>query len=257
MRPISALFLFSAGLLAGAGRTASAQSFSFEPQQVVLADTVGAEMVFIATCTNLSQIPLTLTFIRSINILPDQWESSMCLEACYQSTVDTISTTSEYGSSPLDPGEVRAFSLHVYALTNPGTGEIRIRVLDRRNPVDSTAVLFTATATTSGVEDGPDWAATVHLDQNYPNPFNGETIIGYVVPPGGGNPAGGASVSGAWVTLKVYDMRGREVWTLVNGRQSPGAYSVNVDGTGLATGTYIYRLQAETGSKSRRFVLLR
>jgi hypothetical protein len=257
MKPVCALLLFAAGLLAGPGRTASGQSFSFAPQQIMLSDTVGAEMVFNATCTNLSQIPLTLTFIRSVNVLPDQWESSMCLEACYQSTVDTISTTSEYGSSPLSPGEVRAFSLHVYALTNPGTGEVRIRVLDRRNPVDSTAVLFTSTATTSSVGDEPDVAAALHLDQNYPNPFNGETVIGYTIRPDGGNSPGGGSGNEEWVILKVYDMRGGEVLTLANGRQIPGAYTLRVDGTGLATGTYIYRLQSGAGSLSRKFMLLR
>ena len=57
--------------------------------------------------------------------------------------------------------------------------------------------------------------------------------------------------------LKVYDIRGREVLTLADGRQVPGAYSVRVDGTGLATGTYIYRLQAGARSMSRKFILLR
>jgi hypothetical protein len=256
VRPIASLLLCVAGLLAETGRPAFGQAFSFVPQQIILADTVGAEMVFTATCTNLSQIPLTLTFIRSVNFLPDQWESSMCLEACYQSTVDTISTTSEYGSSPLSPGEARAFSLHIYALTNPGTGEVRIRVLDRRNPVDSTAVLFTSTATTSGVGDAPDPAA-LYLDQNYPNPFNGETIIGYTIPPAGGTSPGGGSGNGEWVILKVYDMRGREVLTLANGRRIPGVYAVRAGGAGLATGTYIYRLQVGARSTSRKFILVR
>jgi len=70
------------------------------------------------------------------------------------------------------------------------------------------------------------------LGQNYPNPFNPTTQIVFDLPKAGE------------VTLTVYDMTGRVVSTLVNGYKSAGRYDVTFDGSGLASGAYIYRLQA-------------
>jgi hypothetical protein len=83
------------------------------------------------------------------------------------------------------------------------------------------------------------------LGQNYPNPFNPSTTIGYTVK------------EAEHVTLKVYDMSGREVATLVDGIEAPGAKSVRFDALNLATGTYIYRLQAGAFSETRHLVLMR
>jgi photosystem II stability/assembly factor-like uncharacterized protein len=71
------------------------------------------------------------------------------------------------------------------------------------------------------------------LEQNYPNPFNPTTVVRYQVP-----------VAGT-VRLVVYDILGREVSVLVNERKAPGSYSVRFDATGLASGVYLYRIQAD------------
>jgi hypothetical protein len=86
------------------------------------------------------------------------------------------------------------------------------------------------------------------LMQNYPNPFNGETRIGYRVPGTG---------EGQFVTLKVYNMLGQEVATMVNERKPAGEYSVGFDAGKLSSGVYIYRLQAGAAVETRRMVLLR
>jgi hypothetical protein len=83
------------------------------------------------------------------------------------------------------------------------------------------------------------------LYQNYPNPFNPSTGIRYRV-----------SGSGI-VTLKVYDVLGREVATLVNERKTPGSYSVRFDASGLASGVYFYRLQAGSFAETKKLLLLR
>jgi alpha-glucosidase (family GH31 glycosyl hydrolase) len=83
------------------------------------------------------------------------------------------------------------------------------------------------------------------LGQNYPNPFNPTTTIRFQVP----------VVS--QVSLKVYDLLGREVTTLVNEQKHPGSYTVNFDGSTLATGVYIYRLSTPSFSVSRSMELLK
>lgn len=83
------------------------------------------------------------------------------------------------------------------------------------------------------------------LFQNYPNPFNPSTVISYQLPVDG------------LMTLKVYDVLGREVQTLVNERQNAGNYSVTFNASGLPSGIYFYRLQAGTYSETKNLLLLK
>ena len=94
--------------------------------------------------------------------------------------------------------------------------------------------------------------AAISLDQNYPNPFNPTTTIQYTV-------AGIRSqVSGvSEVRLVIYDVLGREVATLVNGRQAPGRYSVKFDGSLLASGVYFYHLSAGSFISVRKMTLMK
>jgi hypothetical protein len=69
------------------------------------------------------------------------------------------------------------------------------------------------------------------LAQNYPNPFNPATQIVYAIPQSG------------LVTLKIYDLTGREIQTLINTFQPAGQYAYEFDGKRLASGVYFYRLQ--------------
>jgi hypothetical protein len=70
------------------------------------------------------------------------------------------------------------------------------------------------------------------LYQNYPNPFNPSTTIKFELP------------KSSMVRLSVYDLPGREVTVLVNERVEAGVHEVNFDGSNLASGVYLYRLQA-------------
>jgi ligand-binding sensor domain-containing protein len=83
------------------------------------------------------------------------------------------------------------------------------------------------------------------LMQNYPNPFNPSTVISYRLPVNG------------HVTLKVYDILGKEIATLVNVEKPAGSYSVNFNGSNLSSGVYIYRIQAGSFTQSRKLVLLK
>ena len=83
------------------------------------------------------------------------------------------------------------------------------------------------------------------LSQNYPNPFNPTTIIGYSIP------------KASFVTLKVYDVLGREVATLVNKEKSIGNYNVEFNGSGLSSGIYFYKIQAGDYSSVKKMVLVK
>ena len=105
----------------------------------------------------------------------------------------------------------------------------------------------------SSVEPVSDLLKNYELSQNYPNPFNPSTKIRYTIPAVTLRGTKG-SVS---VTLKVYDILGNEVATLVDEDKKPGIYEVEFSITNLASGIYIYRLQASEFSDTKKMVLLR
>jgi uncharacterized delta-60 repeat protein len=89
------------------------------------------------------------------------------------------------------------------------------------------------------------------LSQNYPNPFNPSTTINYSIP------VVNAHTSTANVTLKVYDILGREVAVLINKEQAPGNYSVKFDASNLTSGLYFYRLTAGKFTSVKKMMLLK
>jgi hypothetical protein len=94
-------------------------------------------------------------------------------------------------------------------------------------------------------EDGNEIPGGFQLYQNYPNPFNPSTVIRYDLPASG------------MVTLKVFDLLGREVGAPVQTVQQAGGHSVTIDASAYAAGVYFYRLTAGDRSQSRKFVVLK
>lgn len=98
----------------------------------------------------------------------------------------------------------------------------------------------------SAVKDEQDKSKTGwQLEQNYPNPFNPSTTIKYTVP-----------VAGK-VVLKVYDMTGKEVATLVNGQQEAGAHEIAFNALNLASGVYLYMFRAGNSTQSKKMILMK
>jgi hypothetical protein len=83
------------------------------------------------------------------------------------------------------------------------------------------------------------------LSQNYPNPFNPVTTIKFDIP------------INSIVRLKLYNILGEEVITLVNEEKSTGSYKIEFDATALPSGIYFYRLQAGSYIETKKMVLLR
>ena len=88
-------------------------------------------------------------------------------------------------------------------------------------------------------------ADAYHLSQSYPNPFNPQTRIQYTLPVAG------------HATLRVFNLLGREIQTLVDAPQPAGTHSVVFDGSHLPNGTYVYRLTAGSYSETKTMVLLK
>jgi hypothetical protein len=114
------------------------------------------------------------------------------------------------------------------------------------------AVTLDANSVTTGVAPIENGLVPMRfsLSQNYPNPFNPSTVISYQLP-----------VS-SQVTLKVYDVLGNEVATLVNGRQEAGNYTVPFSAISgntstFASGVYFYRLEAGSFVSTKKFVLMK
>jgi len=110
---------------------------------------------------------------------------------------------------------------------------------------DAGAIYFYGEFTPTSLKEETELPTKFSLSQNFPNPFNPVTSIEYRV------------ASSEYVSLKVYNLLGKEVATLVNGMRSPGNYSVKFDGSELGSGIYIYKLQTESFTKSMKMMLLK
>ena len=106
--------------------------------------------------------------------------------------------------------------------------------------------IYRTTGVTTGVQQlAGDVPLQFSLEQNYPNPFNPKTNIEFRIAKSGP------------VTLKVFDLLGKEISTVVSEELQPGAYSIPWDASALPSGTYFYRLQAGSFTDTKKAVLLK
>jgi hypothetical protein len=91
------------------------------------------------------------------------------------------------------------------------------------------------------------------LEQNYPNPFNPSTKIKYNIP----SVIASGTTQSQFVSLKIYNVLGSEVATLVNEERPAGSYEIEFDASSLSSGIYFYKLQAGTFVETKKMILLR
>jgi hypothetical protein len=104
---------------------------------------------------------------------------------------------------------------------------------------DETGIVLGSTPNTTSIP------STFTLNQNYPNPFNPVTKISFALPKAG------------FVTLKVYDLLGKEVSTLVNQEMNAGSYNVDFNGAKLSSGLYFYKLETNGFSSVKKMMLVK
>ncbi len=107
--------------------------------------------------------------------------------------------------------------------------------------------------TPTGVGELKNHPQNFELHQNYPNPFNPTTTLSFVIPAPDDVGTGGSHSS--LVTLKVFDVLGREVATLAHETKQPGSYNVHWDASNFPSGIYFYRLIAGSFVETRKLVL--
>ena len=100
-------------------------------------------------------------------------------------------------------------------------------------------------ATSTAMEADREEPGNVALHPSYPNPFSQSTLIGFDLP------------RSETVTIEVFDLYGRKLATLADGRYGPGSHRVSWRAEGVASGIYLYRLQAGAYSAVRRVLLMR
>jgi hypothetical protein len=143
------------------------------------------------------------------------------------------------------PGQIKnsAFVYTVNTQNNPANVDFNVKILsnDWEFWRDSlTAVIITAIA-----HEETNIPTEFKLNQNYPNPFNPITTIEFDLPKTGE------------VSLKIYNILGEEVITLVSERLSAGSYSYEWEASNLASGVYLYRLQTGDYVETKKMILMR
>ncbi len=141
-----------------------------------------------------------------------------------------------------DPKLVRLpdgrFRIYVAAMIKGSDGSYKYSILSA-----------TSQESPNDVAESERYGNTFRLLQNYPNPFNPSTVIEYSIPAETGYIPS--------VHLKIYDVLGREVATLVNKRQNPGNYKINFDAENFSSGIYFYQLSTGNFSETKKMILLR
>ncbi|MCX6142444.1 MAG: T9SS type A sorting domain-containing protein [Ignavibacteriales bacterium] len=121
-------------------------------------------------------------------------------------------------------------------------GESFFVALARATGTTTNSLVYTPPTSVGRVSNVPTAFA---LEQNYPNPFNPSTTIKFQI------------ASTGFVTLKVFDMLGREVSTLVSQQLDAGSYQLKWDASGYASGMYLYTLQADNSVETRKLMLVK
>ena len=168
----------------------------------------------------------------------------------FQVRITVTGTTSKVGGELVDANGnvvavINSTSSNPFTLTAPSSGTYTVNA-GFKNPSKkwgSTSAVINVT----GIDEElvgltPE---TFALYNNYPNPFNPATKIRFAIP------------QSTFTVLKVYSILGEEVASLVNELKTPGIYEINFDGTDLASGTYLYKLQAGDFSETKKMIVLK
>jgi hypothetical protein len=188
-------------------------------------------------------------YVVKKNSLPENWTSYFCLSSCFAASLDSLTITEDFGADTLASGETAVGSLHINIGETEGTGTVKLKVGDLNNPSDVKSFNIVGTTSTVSVEDNSRLPANFSLNQNYPNPFNPTTTISFTLP------------KSEHVLLKVYNVLGKEVATVINRQLSKGKHQVqfssHIKQSNLSSGVYYYKISTNSFSDIKKMILIK
>jgi len=217
-----------------------AQTFNFyrtSPELIYTNDTFG--IVSNAKINNLTNSPIRLRVIKSYNNFPQGWEACICdIVICHPPGVDTAIADYPPGLSSVD--------VMIYVHSIPGTGYLTVRTEKVSDPNEYINVNFGCSYNPLGINQiSSEIPSGFELYQNYPNPFNPMTNVKFQIPKSG------------VVDLKIYDILGNEIETLINRQLNPGTYEVSFNASRYPSGIYFYKMRYGNITESRKMILLK
>ncbi len=224
-----------------------AQDLTVTPNDTVKAGAAGSEVVFDISVRNNTAGDLAVYIVRTNNNLPSNWTTALCFDFCFASFVDSVATTSDFGSSPLTSGETRTVQLHVVTDSAvSGTAYVGLKIGSLRNPLQFTVVNLQASAPLTAVESDEVSEEQNRFYGNYPNPF-------------------GASGSTIKVELKetapagvvLYNPLGKAVKTIYDGVLEKGIHHIKFEADDIPSGIYFYRVTIGSSSFTAKTLLLK
>jgi len=159
--------------------------------------------------------------------------------------VTNISPVDPLNFDDIEPGQIKTSTIPFTILTQNNTDSIDFNVSISSEGWEFWSDSFTVDLLTGISAKKTNIPNRYDLSQNYPNPFNPSTTIEFDLP------------KTSEVSLKVFNILGEKVATLLSGSLLSGSHSVEWDASNLASGVYLYRLQAGTYVEIRKMVLMR
>ena len=222
-------------------------SFQFIHENTEIHSSIDSIVRFDGIIQNVSDEVITVAILRTVNNIPQNWNSSMCIGmSCYSPSIDSITIE-------ISEGDSASCGLSIQ-INGQGEGVIQLHLFNIDDTSDSMNVdiSINATPTVSIHENEPekDLIKKFALGANYPNPFNPSTSISY------------ALVNSEMVKLSIYDMGGRLVRILFRGNQILGYHTMDWNGTDgqgrpVSAGSYIYIIQVGNEVKTRKMSLVK
>jgi len=167
-----------------------------------------------------------------------EWEASLGAGMYHlQVSIDSLFTT-----NVLDDSTILIVPYKVDSLDYLTKYYWRVRAKNTAGTSGWSEVWNLTTVSTTGMKETQSFPYEFSLNQNYPNPFNSSTTICFSMPKSG------------FVTLKVFDLLGKEINILMSGKKAAGDYEVTWNAKDLPTGIYLYRLQAGEFVETKKLI---
>lgn len=236
--------------------TAPAQFFEITFDDTAAHFSAPGTTVLAGWLKNITNNDLHIKMIRLENNLPTaSWSSSMCLNVCFPNNVDSVSTM-DPGFSPIPAGDSVLVDVVVFQLDAiPAAATIRVKYATMDDAQIHYQWFEASSILTNIGKNENNSVGKFKLLNNYPNPFNNQTIISAQID------------KPSKVTLQIFDILGREVFSTLKEISSVGQFTfkwngINNKGEELSSGIYFYRVSAHsTGninqSEIKKLTLLR